>query len=330
MKNENEYDNTSTPADSEQTYEDITFTFEDETDTIEPTIHEDDEVEEVDTLEENKKMLSEVLSKKSALDSQETDDQEVPESAVENSSDSLLSTVDKNLNSNNSEDIILRANPTLGFNDVSYARNKKEEPIINNFSAKFYTGRTYAIKADNSAQVAALLGVTICFTLPQNGSITIKGTNIASLDHAKTRLNRLGIIPQKFALRPDLTAVENLTYVMSASNRNFLRPIKDIALALLEQCGYNGGSKIISDVAPVEQRIASIARAIACEPEIIIADDPLRDLNNEDANRVSDLLNNLAKNTWPQRVEYANHKHCIIILTQNDSYTGICDETLTL
>ena len=243
----------------------------------------------------------------------------------------IASQLDRKL-SRNDDNIFLRANPTFAFNDVTLTNRKTGRNVLDRLDLRFFNGSLYAVQIDEDAeQRAAFMAVASGLTIPTMGTVTLKSTNLAGLDGAQTRSYRIGIIPQQYALRLDLNAAANIRYAMDASGRNFLRPKDDIAQMLLEQVGYQGGSAPISEVPEVERRIAAIARAIACEPEILLADGIADGLSQEDSDRVLTLLTTIAHGgPWHFRQPYADGKHCVILVTDWGNDSPAYDHTYVL
>lgn len=244
---------------------------------------------------------------------------------------SIASQVNRSITRN--DEIFLRANPTFAFNDVSLITRSSGRAVLERLNLRFFSGSVYAVRIPSSddERRVAFMAVATGMTLPTRGTVTLKSTNLAGLDGAETRSHRIGIVPQRYALRPELNAAQNIVYAMDASRRNFLRPKADIAQALLEQLEYQGGSEPIAEVPKVERCRAAIARAMACEPEVLVLDDPTAGLDSQGSEHVMSLLAKIAHGgPWHRQQPYGDGKHCVIIITDDDRAIRSCEHTFTV
>ena len=212
--------------------------------------------------------------------------------------------------------------------------------MLDNISMDCYIGRTYAIMVDpdDAEQRAGFMAVASGMVFPTSGRVMLKSSDLASFDPAEARAHRLGVVPQRYAIRDDLGAIANLVYTMDASGRNFLQPKPDIARDLLDQTGFGDGSDLAVEnyealvhtpagkLREIDRRRLSIARAICCEAEVLLLDEPTGGLDEEDSATILDLLNKLAH---PNR-RTADSGRCVVIVTDNDDVADACDEAFTL
>ncbi|MEE8727172.1 MAG: ATP-binding cassette domain-containing protein [Bifidobacterium thermacidophilum] len=236
--------------------------------------------------------------------------------------------------------ITLKAYPSFAFNNVILSNRKTGRDVLDNISMDCYIGRTYAIMVDpdDAEQRAGFMAVASGMVFPTSGRVMLKSSDLASFDPAETRAHRLGVVPQRYAIRDDLDAIANLVYTMDASGRNFLQPKPDIARDLLDQTGFGDGSDLAVEnyealvhtpagkLREIDRRRLAIARAICCAAEVLLLDEPTGGLDEEDSATILDLLNKLAH---PNR-RTADSGRCVIIVTDNDDVADACDEAFTL
>lgn len=236
--------------------------------------------------------------------------------------------------------VTLKAYPSFAFNNVILSNRKTGRDVLDNISMDCYNGRTYAIMVDpdDAEQRVGFMAVASGMVFPTSGRVMLKSTDLASFDPAEARAHRLGVVPQRYAIRDDLDAIDNLVYTMDASGRNFLQPKPDIARDLLDQTGFGDGSELAAEnyealvhtpagkLREIDRRRLAIARAICCEAGILLLDEPTGGLDADDAATILDLLNSLAH---PNR-QTADTGRCVIIVTDNDEVADACDEAFTL
>ena len=152
-------------------------------------------------------------------------------------------------------------------------------------------GRVAAITGPSGSGKSTLLGLIAGLDAPTAGRVVIDGVDITALDEdglARLRGSRIGFVFQFFHLIPSLTAYENVAVPMeirgtpNAAGR---------ARALLEEVGLTGRAHHYpSQLSGGEQQRIAIARALANDPPIVLADEPTGNLDSTTGRHVMDLL----------------------------------------
>ena len=138
---------------------------------------------------------------------------------------------------------------------------------------------------------------------------------------------------QQFALRGDLSAAANLAYVMDASNRNYLQPIAVRAQELLTRVGFapsgdddatqdKRSRALVRTLGAVDRARVMVARAIATDPDIVLADEPTATLDEADAADILDLLR--------AQVHGESKRRTVIVVTTDPHVAAAMDETIDL
>ena len=148
---------------------------------------------------------------------------------------------------------------------------------------------------------------------PTQGSVLFRGTDLRQLLASDYRGHQIGAIFGTDALRRDLTAVQNLVYTMEASGRTFLGPKDNLARQLLDEVGFPERlqDKLTADLAHLDFRLASVARALCCECDVLIADEPTEGLEPSDWDTLLATLKRVSR----------RHDCAVIILTSGGSDT---------
>ena len=133
---------------------------------------------------------------------------------------------------------------------------------------------------------------------PTSGEIVIGGTPIHLLDEGQMAAWRgvnLGIVFQFFQLLPTLTLLENIVLPMELNGLYQRRERRERALRLLEMVELGEHAhKLPSAVSGGQQQRAAIARALANEPSLVIADEPTGSLDSRTAGQIFELFRRLA------------------------------------
>ena len=135
---------------------------------------------------------------------------------------------------------------------------------------------------------------------PTRGQVVIGGTdiytNVTESQRSKWRGRNLGIVFQFFQLLPMLTLLENVMLSMDFANMYEFdeRPMR--AMEMLELVGLEQfASKLPVLVSTGQQQLAAIARALACDPPLLVADEPTGNLDTKSASAIIDLFEELSR-----------------------------------
>jgi putative ABC transport system ATP-binding protein/lipoprotein-releasing system ATP-binding protein len=167
-----------------------------------------------------------------------------------------------------------------------YRAGNQEITAVDDVSFRCEKGEYVSIIGHSGSGKTTFLSLIGGLTRPDDGDIVIDGTSILSLDDdrlSEFRNRKLNFVFQFSSLIPTLTAIENvmLPVVFSPERRNG-KSVRDEAMRLLEEMGL--GDKINaypSQLSGGQQRRVAIARAFINNPEIILADEPTGDLDEE-------------------------------------------------
>lgn len=174
-----------------------------------------------------------------------------------------------------------------------YQRGSQHFSAVNNVSFSMAQTDFISIMGKSGSGKTTLLNMIAGLLTPTQGKITINGTNLFELDDKQVsafRNQNIGYIPQGSSLLPNLTALENIRlpfYLTKRENQSSL----NYALDLLEKAkiGY------LKDTYPAnmsggEMRRIAILRALICRPQLVIADEPTSDLDEESSAQIMALL----------------------------------------
>lgn len=204
--------------------------------------------------------------------------------------------------------IRLKPNPTFGFDHVTLRNRKTGRNALDNLNWSFFAGKLYLLQNADDEQRRAFLGASSGFLRLDIGQITVRSVSLNELEISEIRGHRVALLTQLHNVRGDLDALTNLTFTMNSSGRTYLKPVPVRARELLKEVGFDQATTgmPLNKLSELDQRRVAIARAIASEPTVIIADDPAGGLEPEDRTVVLNLLRKLAHSRDP--------KYCVIVL----------------
>ncbi len=152
-------------------------------------------------------------------------------------------------------------------------------------------GQFLAVTGPSGSGKSTLLGLIAGLDAPSGGQVLIDGADITALDEdrlARLRGQKVGFVFQFFHLVPSLTAFENVMVPMEIAGRADA-PAR--ASALLSEVGLTGrGHHYPSQLSGGEQQRIALARALANDPPILLADEPTGNLDTANGRHIMDLL----------------------------------------
>lgn len=268
-------------------------------------------------------MLSLATPRESTDDDSSPDYIETPRSA---SSATAVSThIDREVKVGDEDLNLLRAYPTLSLHDVTYRDRKTGRTPVEHLTCAFEAGTVSAILVPDGDDMArtAMVGLLSGLLMPESGHLMNRSAEYLSLEPLELRGHRIGLVPQRFAVRGDLSPVRNLVYAMDASNRNFLKPKPVLARELLLASGLDETllDNRVDSLNEVDRRRVAIARAVCCEAEIVVLDEPLDGLEDGERDAIMELLRGIA---------HGDPKRCVVVVTQDAAVAESADQTVTL
>lgn len=160
------------------------------------------------------------------------------------------------------------------------------------------TGEFVAIVGKSGSGKSTLLNMITGIDHPTSGQVVINGTDIYTLTESQRSLWRgrnLGIVFQFFQLLPMLSLLENVMLPMDYANLYDFDERPKRARRLLAMVGLEEqAEKLPIAVSTGQQQSAAIARALATDPPLIVADEPTGNLDSRSADNIINLFDHLA------------------------------------
>lgn len=159
------------------------------------------------------------------------------------------------------------------------------------------SGEFVAIIGKSGSGKSTLINMITGIDRPSSGEVLVGDTAVHSLNEGQMAIWRgkhLGIIFQFFQLLPTLTVLENVMLPMDFCQMYHAHERRDRGLHLLEMVGMvDQAHKLPSAVSGGQQQRAAIARALANDPAILVADEPTGNLDSKTAEDVFQLFERL-------------------------------------
>ncbi len=158
------------------------------------------------------------------------------------------------------------------------------------------TGSFLALVGPSGSGKTTLLNLIGGLDRPDEGRIFVEGKEITRLNAkelADFRLNKVGFVFQEFNLIPVFSALENVEYVMLLKGVD-KKVRRGRALSILEEMGLGDMAKRMpNELSGGQKQRVAVARAIAAEPTLILADEPTANLDSKTGAALIDKMKEL-------------------------------------
>jgi len=170
---------------------------------------------------------------------------------------------------------------------------------LKNIDLHIEQGKHVAIVGKSGSGKSTLLNMLTGIDHPSQGTVRINSTDVHTLNESSLagwRGKNVGIVFQFFQLIPTLTIAENILLAMDFVNVIPGRERTNRAGALLAQVGIlQHANKLPAALSGGEQQRAAIARALANDPPILVADEPTGNLDSNTTDIILNLFSELVK-----------------------------------
>lgn len=199
----------------------------------------------------------------------------------------------------------------------------KNEKIIamDNVNLEFKTGKFYVIMGHSGSGKSTLIQILGLLDNLTKGELFINGKDVSNLtenEKADIRMQEIGFVFQSFYLNPRLNALENVMLPMYINSKIEKKERKEKATKLLSSFGLENRKKHYpKELSGGEQQRIAIARALANDPNFILADEPTGNLDIKNEKIVFDTLRKLA-----------DDGKSVIVVSHNENIKNYADEVI--
>jgi putative ABC transport system ATP-binding protein len=177
--------------------------------------------------------------------------------------------------------------------------NGLQTAILQDISFEVPARTLFAINGPSGSGKSTLLNMITGIDRPTSGHIDFNGHELRKMSEnqlARWRGRNVGIIFQFFQLLPTLTAAENIELALELGRAVPHRERKARVQACLTQVGLQDyGRRLPNQLSGGQQQRVAVARALANDPPVLVADEPTGNLDSKTAHQVFDLLQELTE-----------------------------------
>ena len=196
----------------------------------------------------------------------------------------------------------------LAMENIYYRYKGSNKDVLREVNCTFEGGKVNAIVGPSGSGKTTLLSIMAGLDEPTKGSISIDDKDLKDLDLDEYRRDSVSMIFQAFQLFPLLTALENVSFPMEYKGVP-KEEAKEKGKTVLDSLGIDGDklSRYPSNLSGGEQQRVAIGRTLATGAKVILADEPTGNLDDENSDRIIDILKQLAH----------DQGFCVIIVTHD-------------
>lgn len=195
-----------------------------------------------------------------------------------------------------------------------YTEAGRKVEIVHNLNVEFFQREVIALIGKSGSGKTTILNLISGIDRPDSGEVWIGDTLLTELSEkalTMMRRNRVGIVFQFFNLIPTLTVIENVTLPSELNGSNNSKN-SVVAEELLVRVGLGNRLNSYPDVlSGGEQQRVAIARALVNDPDVILADEPTGNLDEDTAGEILKLLLEVARESGKTMI-IATHSNEII------------------
>ncbi|MDR1337504.1 MAG: ABC transporter ATP-binding protein [Rickettsiales bacterium] len=184
-------------------------------------------------------------------------------------------------------------------------------------------GEIVAMVGPSGCGKSTLLQCVGLLDRPSSGSILVSGTSVQKMDdemRTLTRRRKIGFVYQRHNLLSDFTALENVVLPMLANGADEAAANSRAKMLLKSANVLHRASHLPGEMSGGEQQRVAVARALANDPDILLADEPTGSLDPAHAAAVFDLLLDLVR----------KNKMAMLFVTHDMNLAARADRSVTI
>jgi putative ABC transport system ATP-binding protein len=210
----------------------------------------------------------------------------------------------------------------LAIADLAFAYPGQREPLLDIPAFACAAGEQVLLAGKSGSGKSTLLNLIMGLLEPSAGTVRVAGRDLhklsgAARDHYRGR--HIGVVFQSFHLLHGFTALENVMMPLAFSDIP-AREHDDRARGLLDELGIPRPGALPENLSIGQQQRVAVARALACEPELILADEPTASLDPENGVIAMDLIQGVCR----------THDAAMLCVSHDPSLVDRFDRTLNL
>lgn len=205
----------------------------------------------------------------------------------------------------------------------TYKTKKRDVEVLKNIDLTFSLGKFYAIMGPSGSGKSTLFNILGLVDTPSSGTYKINGIDTTKLTDKSSsiiRMNNIGFVFQDFNLDPYLNALENVMMPLYLNKKIKKEDREKISKDILTKLNLeNRLEHFPNELSGGEAQRVAISRALVNNPNIILADEPTGNLDEELETEIFKILKSLTK-----------ENKCVIVVSHSSKIKEYADVVYTL
>ncbi len=205
--------------------------------------------------------------------------------------------------------------------DLGYWYDHPDNILFEEVNLEFDTGKLYAIVGQSGSGKTTFLSLLAGLDNPKMGSIEFNGSDLKRIGLTNYRKKDVSVIFQSYNLFTYMSPLNNLMTAMAVTGAEH-KGDKEYARDMLRQLGISElqMDKNVQHLSGGQQQRVAIARTLVLDAEVIVADEPTGNLDEDNTAEVIELFQNIAH----------ERSKCVIIVTHETAVAQACDVSYRL
>lgn len=207
---------------------------------------------------------------------------------------------------------------------LSYKRKNRSVAVLSNFNYTFETRKVYLVKGSSGSGKTTLLSILALIQNSDSGQIRMNGQRVDHLSNeekCKIRRETIGIAFQEPNFIQGLSVKDNIVLTSMCEKLADKKTVYSKCEEITQILKINDKMEAKpNELSGGERQRANIARAVISNPDIVICDEPVANLDEENGNIIVDFLQKYSK----------EHNKTVIISCHTNNFDTIADEVIQM
>ena len=197
----------------------------------------------------------------------------------------------------------------------TFTEGRETVPVLRGIDFDVERGEIVSLEGPSGSGKTTFLSILGCILTPSSGDVVIEGQPVEEKNLAEIRRRSLGFVFQQFNLFPSLSAIENVEYALNVKGVRG-REARIEAQRVIEAVGLGDRQNFLPrDLSGGQKQRIAIARALAGNAPILLADEPTANLDSAVGSQVLEMFRALAK----------QENRALVIVTHDPKVRTIAD-----
>lgn len=209
----------------------------------------------------------------------------------------------------------------LQTKNLGYWYDRPENSLFEDVNLTFEQGQSYAIVGQSGSGKTTFLSLISGLDKPRSGEIIYKDQPLSQIGLTKYRQKNVSIIFQSYNLLTYMSPLNNLLTAMAVTKSSHKGDQK-YAQEMLRKLGLTDEQmkQNVQRLSGGQQQRVAIARSMCCDANLVVADEPTGNLDEDNTQEVIELF---------QKIAHEQHR-CVIIVTHEPDVAAACDHSYRL